>query len=380
MLTYRAYKYRLYAGRRNKHLHRQIDVAGTIWNHITALQRRYYRLTGGYIHRNRLMKHVAKLRNGCFSAWQELGSQAVQDVIVRHDKAWQRFFSRARSRSGSRVSPPRFKKVSKYASFTLKQAGWKVLSLGRIRIGRVSYRYINTRPIEGQIKTVTIKRDRLGNLYVSFLVAQEVAPGKVSTNRIGGFDFGLKTFLTDDQGNRYESRQFFRESMSEIARLQRYLARKKRGSSNRKKARRRLAKAYQRIANRRRDHHFKLAGELLSKYDVLCFEDLNLLGMTKLWGRKVNDLGFAEFLSILEQMAQRQGKQVVKIGRFEPSSQSCSACGHRQPVPLRERVFRCGSCGLELDRDVNAAKNIKSWGFNSGVGDVIRPETAVVPA
>lgn len=379
-MVYRAYKYRLYGHRRNKYLHRQIDVAGTIWNHITALQRRYYRLTGEYIQRALLMKHVAKLRNGRFLAWQQLGSQAVQDVIVRHDEAWQRFFVWAQRRTGSRVSPPRFRKIAKYTSFTLKQSGWKLLGNGRIRIGRTSYKYIDTRPVEGQIKTVTIKRDRMGNLYVSFLVAQEVAPTKVSTNRIGGFDFGLKTLLTDDQGNQYESPQFFREGRNEIARLQRSLARKKRGSHNREKARRQLAKAYQRIANQRRDHHFKLAGELLSKYDMLCFEDLNLLGMTKLWGRKVNDLGFAEFLSILEQMAQRQGKLVVKIGRFEPSSQCCSACGYRQPMPLRERIFQCASCGLELDRDVNAAKNIKSWGFNSGVGDVIRPETAVIPA
>lgn len=369
-------KYRLYHNRRNKKLIQQMDIAGIIWNHVTALQRRYYRMFGGYIPKYRMMKHIAKLRNGSRCEWKLLGSQAVQQIVERHDMAYQRFFEWAKSRRGRRVSPPRFRKVKQYRSFTLKQAGWKYLGGNRLRIGKMVYKFALSRPIEGEIKTVTIKRDTVGRLFVCFSVVQEVEPTEVSTNKIGGFDFGLKHFLTDDEGRRYQSPEFLRSQLNEIARLNRALAQKQKGSNNREKARRRLAMAHSRLANKRRDHHFKLANRLLTEYDVLCFEDLNIEAMKRLWGRKVSDLGFAEFLSILESLARMRGKRIIKVGRFEPTSQTCSQCGHHQPMPLSERLFECSGCGSIMDRDHNAACNIRSWGINSGRGGVRRSQTA----
>lgn len=377
MVIRKTLKYRLYNNRRNKLLLQQIDIAGSIWNHLTALQRRYYRRFGGYINKYRLMKHIAKLRKTVRPEWQLLGSQAVQQIVERHDMAYQRFFGWASKKEGRRVSPPRFRKVKRYPSFTLKQAGWKLLGGNRVRIGKHNYKFALSRPVEGEIKTVTIKRDTTGRLFICFSVIQEVEPNGTSTNEIGGFDFGLKTFLTDDEGRTYASPQVFRKGMNEIARLNRSLARKEKGSGNRKKARRRLALAHSRLANRRRDYHFKLANSLLDKYDVLCFEDLNVDGMKRLWGRKVSDLAFSEFLSIVEFKAKERGKVVLKVGRFEPTSQTCSCCGHRQPLPLEARTFDCEGCGLSLDRDHNAAINIRSWGINSGLGDVRRPTAAV---
>lgn len=371
-------KYRLYSNRRNRRLVQQIDMAGIIWNHITALQRRYYRMHGGYIHKYRMMKHIAKLRNGRRSEWKLLGSQAVQQIVERHDAAYQRFFDWSKTKKGRRVSPPRFRKVKKYPSFTLKQAGWKHLGGNRIRIGKMNYKFALSRPIEGEIKTVTIKRDSAGRLFVCFSVIQEIEPREVSTNKIGGFDFGLKTFLTDDEGRTYESPQVYRSALREIACLNRSLARKQKGSGNWKKAKRRLALAYSHLANKRRDSHFKLANHLLSEYDVLCFEDLNIDGMKQIWGRKVSDLAFAEFMSILESKAHQQGKKIIRIGRFDPSSQTCSQCGHRQAMPLSSRVFDCVNCDLVTDRDQNAARNIRSWGINSGLESVRRSATAAL--
>lgn len=359
-------KYRLYHNRRNKRLIQQIDIAGIIWNHLTALQRRYYRMFGGYIPKYRMMKHIAKLRNGSRCEWKLLGSQAVQQIVERHDMAYQRFFEWAKNKRGRRVSPPRFRKVKQYRSFTLKQAGWKYLGGNRLRIGKMVYKFALSRPIEGEIKTVTIKRDTVGRLFVCFSVVQEVEPTEVSTNKIGGFDFGLKHFLTDDEGRRYQSPEFLRSQLNEIARLNRALARKQKGSNNREKARRRLAMAHSRLANKRRDHHFKLANRLLTEYDVLCFEDLNIEAMKRLWGRKVSDLGFAEFLKILEAKANEYQKTLVKIGRFEASSKTCSSCGSKNDsLSLKDRLFQCPHCGLEVDRDHNAALNIRSWGINS---------------
>jgi len=354
----RTFKYRLYrCDKRDKHLHRQIDLAGEIWNHGVALQRRYYRLCGGYIARYRLQKHMAKLkRSARYARWQELDAQAAQDVIDRLDKAYQRFFAGKGGRPG-------FKKREKYRSFTLKQTSWEVLEDNKVRIrGRV-YRYVNHRPLSGTIKTVTVKRDRLNRLWVCFSVIEAFEPEEeVSTGEIGGFDFGLRTFLTDHEGQPYPMPEYLKADLKRIRRLSRNLSRKKKGSHNREKARRDLAREHVRVANRRREFHFKLAHDLCDRYDVLCFEDLNLRGMKSLWGRKVSDLGFGNFIQIVEHVARKRGKTVVFIDRFAPSTQRCSYCGHCQPMPLRDRTFECGNCGRVLDRDHNAARNIEALG------------------
>jgi putative transposase len=242
----------------------------------------------------------------------------------------------------------------------------------------MNYKFALSRPLEGQIKTVTIKRDTCGRLFICFSVVQEVEPNEVSTNKIGGFDFGLKTFLTDDEGRVYQSPQYYRANMNEIARLNRSLARKQKGSGNWTRTKKRLAKAHATLANKRGDFHFKLAKSLLDQYDALCFEDLNIEAMKRLWGRKVSDLGFATFKATIESQAKARGRQVVTIGRFEPSSQTCSFCGHRQPMGLTDRVFEWSSCGAVIDRDHNAARNIRSWGVNSGLESIRRSETAAL--
>lgn len=177
----------------------------------------------------------------------------------------------------------------------MKQAGWKLLGDGnRLRLNGRPYKFALFRPINGAIKTVTVKRDQAGRLFVCFSVIEEVnLPVEASTGNIGGFGrsvtkrhFGLKTFLTDDEGSEYLSPEYLRASLSDIARLNRQLARKQVGSRSRRKAKRQLALAHDTIANQRRDAHFKLAHRLCADYDVLGFEDLYLGGMKKLWCRR----------------------------------------------------------------------------------------------
>ena len=170
------------------------------------------------------------------------------------------------------------------------------------------------------------------------------------------------------------------KNLKEIVRLNRALSRKQLGSNNYEKARQQLARAHARLADKRRDLHFKLARRLAGEYDILCFEDLNIKAMQRMWGRKVSDLGFSEFLSIQKHIAVQMGKIVVQIDRFEPSTTPCSACGQRQPMPLHVRVFECQNpeCGLVLDRDHNAARNIKRVGASTLRLEGIRREP--VPA
>jgi putative transposase len=307
------------------------------------------------------MRHLAKLRRTeRFGYWQLVGSQAVQDIVERLDKAYRRFFAYLKGKLSIKTGPPRFKKVKKYKSFTLKQAGWKLLGGNRIRLNGRHYKFVLSRPVGGQIKRVTVKRDQAGRLFVCFSVIEEVnLPVEVSTGKIGGFDFGLKTLLTDDEGSAHQSPEFLKANLSEIARLNRQLSRKQKGSNNRKKARRQLALAHNRVANERRDAHFKLAHQLCDEYDVLGFETLNLRGMKKLWGRKISDLGFSQFMLIVEHVAHLRGKRVVKIDQWQPTSQICSGCGHRQSIELRERWFVCETCGLTIGRDHNSGRNIR---------------------
>ncbi len=374
------HKYRLYRNDKNRYLNQTIDVAGIIWNHCVALQRRYYRLTGKYINRYALQKHIAKLRNRPkYSYWRLVGSQAVQEIVERLDKAYQRFFAYKAGKTTQKAGRPTFQKVKKYKSFTLKQAGWKLLEGNRISIQGVVYKYSKSREIEGRMKTLTVKRDELGNLWLYFAVENGNNPQPVTSGNIVGMDFGLKTFLTLSDGTRIENPLFFRQALNEIRHLNRILSRKQRGSHNRRKANRALALAHARIKNKRMDWFFKLAHDLTDTFDVIVLEDLNIRAMQRMWGRKVSDLGFANFVSILQHVAAKKGKTVHFVDRFFPSSKTCSDCGAiNHALELSDRRWVCTDCGVIHDRDHNAAVNLQRVGASAlGLGDGRPVEQAI---
>jgi len=151
---------------------------------------------------------------------------------------------------------------------------------------------------------------------------------EIKTGKIAGFDFGLKTFLTCSDGDKIESPQFFKQSLNAIKKASRQHSKKLKGSSNREGARKNLVRKYEDISNRRRDWFWKLAHELTDKFNILCFETLNLKGMQRLWGRKISDLARGEFWQILEWVAKKKGKQLVFVDQWYPSIKTCSGCGH----------------------------------------------------
>ncbi len=361
-------KFKLYQSKRNKHLKRTINAAGVIYNHCIALHKRYYRRWGKHLNCAKLQAHIAKLRRRK-AFWQQVGSQAVQDICQRIEKAYQLFFKHHKKG----VRPPGFKKVRRYKSFTLKQAGYKFLGGNRIKIGNRVYQYWNSRPIEGTVKTLTIKRTPLGELFMVVVVDSVADPEtKFETGKIAGFDFGLKTFLTCSDGTKIESPQFLKQSLNAIKKASRNHSKKRKGSTNRERARLNLVRKHEDVTNRRSDWFWKLAHELTHKFDVLCFETLNLKGMQRLWGRKISDLAFGDFLQILKWVAKKKGKEVVFIDRWYPSSKTCSHCGHvLQELDLNTREWRCPSCQSMNGRDENAAINIQRVGASTlKLGDV----------
>lgn len=375
----RTYKFKLYQSKKNKHLHQQIDIAGLIYNHAIALHRKYYKLTGKSLNQYELMKHITKLKKlPKYKHWSLVGSQAIQDIVQRIDKAYKLFFGNLKRKV--RTSPPGFKKVKKYSSFTLKQAGWKLLDGNRISIQGKVYKFFKSRDIPACIKTVTVKRDTLGALYLYFVVEEEIdQANQAMTGNSAGFDFGLKTFLVVSDGSEIESPLYFRQAMAELKQAQQNMARKVKFSGGWKKARTVVACIYQRVVNKRRDWFFKLAHELTERYDHLFFEDLNMKGMQALWGRKVGDLARSEFMGILGYVASTKGKIIHLIDRFYPSSKTCSDCGHvYKELHVKERVWTCQGCGVIHDRDHNAALNIHREGASSlRLGDVRLSSTAI---
>jgi putative transposase len=376
-------KFKLYQHKRNQYLKQSINAAGVIYNHCIALHRRYYRRYGKHLSCAKLQAHIAKLRKRN-PFWQLVGSQAVQDICQRIEKGYQLFFKG----HNKGVRPPGFKKVKKYKSFTLKQAGYKFLGGNRVKIGNRVYQYWNSREIEGTVKTLSIKRTPLGELFMVVVVERIVEPiVKFETGKSAGFDFGLKTFLTCSDriasplaiGFSIEAPEFFKKSIHLVTKASREHSRKVKGSRNREQARLNLARAHEDIVNQRKDWFWKLAHELTDKFDVLCFEMLNLKGMKRLWGRKISDLALGEFLQILEWVAQKKGKQVIYIDPWYPSSKTCACCGHvLAKLDLSVRRWRCPSCGATNDRDENASVNIKRVGVSTlGLGDVSQAELAI---
>ncbi len=366
-MAYLTYKYKLYSRcDRNRYIHQDIDAFAGVYNHFIGLHKRYYRRFKKYPSKFTLIKHLTKLKKTArFSRWRLLPSQALQNVIERIDFGYQKFFDRENKR------PPKFRSRFRYQSYTLKQAGYAFLDGNKIQIGfglcgtiKRIFRYHKSRDFDREsVKTVTIKRDRVGDLWLCVVAKAESFKLSIAkTGKTAGFDFGLKTYLTASDNTRMQSPQFFKRNARMIKKANQQLSRKQNGSNNRHRARSNLASVHRRVANQRRNYHWQLAHHLCKQYDAMYFETLNIKAMQRLWGRKISDLGFFDFLAILKYVAEKTGKEFEQIDKWLPTSKTCSACGKvKEKLALRERIFRCG-CGHVMDRDLNAAINIHRWG------------------
>jgi putative transposase len=371
----KTYKFKLYSNHSNRELHKTIDGHASVWNHCVALQRRYYSIYGKYISKFRLINHISKLKRlAKFAHWNQLPSQSLQDVIDRLDKAYSKLFTDRKS--GKRSGHPRFKRRKRYKSYTLKQAGWKLLQNNYIRIGKRIYRYFKSRDILGNPKRCTVKRDSVGDVWIIILTDYVEMPlNRPTTGNSAGFDFGLKRYLTGSDANDYDSPQFFKHSLNAIKRANRNHSRKVKGSNNRERARLNVARKHRRIANQRANFHWQLAHELTDRYDWISLETLNIKGMKSLWGRKVSDLGFYDFVQKLKYIhSKKQNREVRFIDKWYPSSRTCHVCGAiNQDLNLRDRTWQCPSCHTELDRDRNAAVNIHRVGASTLSGEDVSP-------
>lgn len=288
-------------------------------------------------------------------------SQVLQDVCTRVDLAFKAFFRRVKA--GEKPGYPRFRGKGRYDSFTYPQSGFKLqgnqLNLSRIGIIRI----ILHRPIRGTIKTLTVRRDRIGNWYACF--SCEVEPAMLpENNKAVGIDVGLENFATLSDGRKIANPRFFRRDEKELAKAQRKLAKTAKGSSKWRNHIRAIQHIYRRIANRRKDFAHKLSRSLVNEYGIIALEKLNGKGMLQnhCLAKSISDAAWSQFVQYITYKAEYAGREVVLVDPRN-TSKRCSRCGTLVEKALSVRVHKCPVCGLEIDRDENAAINILALGL-----------------
>ncbi len=297
-----------------------------------------------------------------FTEFKAVGSQVLQDVIERLQRAFDAFFRRCKNR-GEKAGFPRFRGKDRFDSFTLKQAGYKIEGRYLYISGVGKFKLFLSRPIEGDIKTVTIRRASSGKWFVCF--SCDNVPVKEMPEAIAevGIDVGIKEFLVDSTGRSVENPKFFRQSERILRRRQRAMARKVRGSCRRVKAKILVAKAHEKISNQRKDFLHKVANFYIGAYKTIYVEALNIKGMIKnrRLSKSIADASWGKFFEFLLYKAEWADRKVIKVNPRN-TSQNCSGCGEKVKKSLSVRTHVCPFCGLVMDRDFNAAKVIKARG------------------
>ncbi len=343
---------------------RQLGLCCELYNAALQERRDAYRFAGVSITRamqSSQLPELKKLRPDV----GEVGSQVLQDVLERLDRAYQAFFRRVKT--GQTRGFPRFRSARRYDSLTFKKAGWTlgpVSASGKKRtltlhgIGKM--RVFWSRVLEGRVKTVTLKRDACGDWFVLFScddVPQRLLP---STDSTIGIDLGLESFLTTSDGEHIANPRPLRVASAGMRKAQRVVSKRARGGARRKKAVRRLAKRHRAVERVRRDFHHKTALRLVQQHDLIAVEDLNIVGLQRgMLAKSVADAGWGQFLTILSDKAASAGRTLIAVDP-RGTSQTCSGCQHLPTArkSLSQRRHHCAACGYEAHRDVNAARNI----------------------
>ena len=298
-----------------------------------------------------------------FPQYRKINSQVLQDVLRRLDKTFGNFFERVkRKHQGERVKAgyPRFKPAWRYNSFTYPQSGFEILSNGHINLSKIGrLRVFMHRKISGKVKTLTIKRDRVGDWFAIITAELPDPKPKGEIRTALSVDVGLKNLVTMSSGEHVRPPVYFKKSEKRLAHMQRELSAKKLGSKNRAKARVKLARVHRRIERQRTDFLHKLSRVLVDRTDLLVFEDIQIQNMVKNHhlSKSINDTSWNKLIQFSSYKASSAGKRVELIDP-RGTTQRCSKCGNVLKKSLSDRIHRCPTCGLLLDRDLNSKFNL----------------------
>jgi putative transposase len=384
------YSYRVYPtpGQRIA-LARAFGCARVVFNDALTARQAAHAAGGQYLSDAAMSARLTAAKDTPERAWLgEVSSVVLQQALADLNQAYRNFFASVTGkRKGPRAAAPRFRsrKDSRQAIRFTANARFRVLDDGRLRlpkIGDVQVRW--SRPLPAAPASVTVIRDAAGRFFASFVVQVSEKP-LPETEADCGIDLGLGHFAVLDNGTKITAPRFLRRAEKKLKKVQRDLSRKQKGSRNRDKARVRVARAHARVADARRDFHHKASTKIIRDNQAVYVEDLAVKGLARTrLAKSVHDAGWSAFVSMLEYKARLRGRDFRRIGRFEPTSQVCGACGARDgPKPLSVREWACKKCGAVHDRDVNAARNILALGRRESLnarGGQVRPLVTAAPA
>ena len=362
----RAFKYRLYPNRAQQVLlTKTFGCARFVYNQCLEEQERRYANGEKYASYVDLSNYIVRVLKRDNSFLREVDKFALTNAARHLDAGYKRMF-RHQGRH------PRYKsKHKRQQSYTTNftNGNIKVLDnaiqlpkLGKVKA--VVHRVVA--PDHYTLKSATVSKERDGNYYVSVLYEYEATVSQCTGNRFIGLDYKSEGLYVSSDGECCNMPHYFRQSQSRLAKAQRKLKHRVKRSNNWEKQRRKVAKIHRHISNQRKDFLHKKSTEIANQYDVVCVETLNLRAMSNKSfgnGKATLDNGFGMFISMLGYKLGDRGKRLVKIDKWYPSSQICSECGHRKPMPLSERTYSCPRCGMVIDRDLNAAINIRNEGL-----------------
>lgn len=328
---------------------------------------------------------ITEAKNTPERAWLgEVSAVILQQSLRDLDAAYRNFFDGLKGKR-PKMGAPRFKskRDNRQAIRFTANARWSLTPGGKLRLPKIGDLKVKwSRTLPSSPSTVTVVKDAAGRYFASFVVDTDASEVLPEASPEVGIDLGLGHFAVLSDGTKIDSPRFLRCAEKRLKKAQRDLSRKEKGSSNRNKARTKVARAHARVTDARREFHHQLSTRLIRENQAVAVEDLAVKGLARTrLAKSVHDAGWSAFVTMLEYKAARYGRTFVRIGRFEPTSQVCSACGVKDgPKPLGVRVWTCGACGAVLDRDINAAVNVaKAAGLAvSACGAQVRP--GLVPA
>ena len=341
-----------------------LDDLGDVHNHFLALEKRYYRIYGLYAGRYRLQPHLTKLLKRTKHHWAWIPRDTLDEVIIRIHITYERFFD-------GLGGLPKFKRKDRYRSGKF-QSGY-LLEEGRVRLSLKAwdapsqsfkfhkrwFSFHQHRDWKGNVCYIQILRDAVGTFWLYVVTDDASTEPYSATGKSVGIDFGMDTYLTLNTGEKIQHPQPLKQSLTELRNLTKSLSRKVKGSNNWWRCVRQLARLYRKLTHQRKDWHWKLATVLCKRFDLIATETLNLEGMKRLWGRKVSDLSFGQFVKILKFKCFKHKREFRQVGQWTPTTKPCSDCGyHNENLSLSDRQWICPECGSHHDRDINAAINI----------------------